>query len=901
MTSIFSDGALHPGRDANESRWLVLRRPEDWASAALTNVVVDPVAPALVLAPAPLAIGPGSSEIAAEDGARYRSEPDAHLVLRRGPCDAAWTRLVGARGTETGKLHRPLGLALDRARGLLAIADSGNHRVQVVRAETGEPVVVLGCSDVWGRGVVSGDPRSLAEPVAVGFGGRRLAIADCAGGKVHIYDDRFVWRAAFAPVPPHAPAGFVPAPVAVAIASALVWVIDAGWSIPVAYALDGEVAPDAGPAPADLASWLAHARSAARGEVVIGPIDGRSEELPWHRVIVDATIPAGASVEVQTFASDDAIAPAVIPWAPARPVRLPLAGVEPNDGEIARPVLSDHGRWARKRGEPYQRASRPIGRLVGTGPINAAGLAAPWPVARRLRAGDEIELRTPGPAGLAVRRAIASIAGRSIRAVTRGDLQLYGAGSRLMLVERAGEMPLGGPRLLATFASGQTLDLSGAAGDAALHDLPASHAIAALVRDGDVIRVDDGAAAAATIVVDTVDTGDATIVLALAVVGDFSTSDLRIAIATDRLIVDALGWTEAVPGGEVVLVHDDVAGASVAATLRWAELDTGALWLDPGPPIPWATWTRFTLPAPGPTDRGRYLWLRLGLLGAIAHPGDDVAIAGPVIRSVRLLSPRLSFLRYLPAVYSRRDDDDPSGALFLERLLALPESRLTGIEAAYESIARELNPAASSPDWLRFVAAWYGLVFDPSWPMERRRALVTAAHDLFARRGTVDGIRRYLEIYLGTTPAILEGFQWGALPPSMLGGDHALGTTALGAAPGGDGGLAHHFSIWVFGDDGACAGGGPGALAKAARAILDSIKPAHTTYDLHVVDGPPRVGIRSTVGVDMVLSGGELHPPIGPISQPPSVLGWTTLPAARADVSTPRLAPIPLDDNFTLT
>jgi phage tail-like protein len=618
-------------------------------------------------------------------------------------------------------------------------------------------------------------------------------------------------------------------------------------------------------------------------------------------VIVDAAIPPGAAVEVQTFASDDAVAPAAIPWAPARPVRIPLAGVEGSDGEAQRPVLSDQGRWARKRGEPYLRTQRPIGRLDGTGPVGAAGFAAPWPIARRLRAGDEIELRVPGAGGAAVQRAIASISGRGLRAVVRGALQLYGAGAHLTLVERAGEAPPGGPRLLATFAAGQALDLSGAADDATLYDLPASHAIAALVRDGDVLRIDDGAAAAATIAVDTVELADATVVLALAVAGDFSISDLRIAAAADRLIVDALGWTDGVPAGEPIFVHDDVAGTIVAATLRWAELDTHALWLEPGPPIPWATWTRFSLPEPAATDRGRYLWLRLGLSGAVSHPGDDVAAAGPAIRSVRLLLPRPSFLRYLPAVYGRRDDDDPSGALFLERLLALPEARLTGIEAAYEAVARNLNPAAAPPDWLRFLAAWYGLAFDPSWPLERRRALVAAAHDLFARRGTLDGVRRYLEIYLGAAPAIVEGFQWRVAPPPLLGGERVLGTTALGTPPGGDVALAHHFAIWVLGGGAACGPSGTAHIAKAARAIIDSIKPAHTTYDLRVVDDAPRIGISSSIGIDMVLVGGPDRTPLGPVSRPPPVLGAMTLPVSRAAAVTPRLAPIPLDDDFTLT
>ncbi len=894
MTSVFSDGALHPGRDANDSAWIVLRRPEDWAGATLTDVIVDPGVPALVLRPAP-AQGLGAVEIEDLDGTRYRVDADADAVWRRHGCDAAWALFVGTTGTETGKLRRPLGLALDSRRGMLAIADAGNHRVQVVRAATGEPVVVIGCVDIFGRGVASSDPHALDEPVALAFHRGMLGVADRRRGAVNIYDDRFELVATLVPVPPSAPTGFVPQPIAVAIDACIVWVIDAAWSVPIAYDFEGHVTADAGAPPPEIASMEAHSRSASRGDVVVGPIDGQTEDLAWHRVIVDAHVPPGTSVEVQTFASDDPVTPSVIPWAPVRPQRIPIEEVESRDGESARLVVSDQGRWLRKRAEPYLRTNRPLGRLAGTGPNGVAGFTVPWIMARRLRAHDDIELRRLD--GTAMPRAIASIAGRTLHSVVSGDIQLYGPGCTLVLVEREGVEPLGGPREIARFSTSDLLDLGAAVDDGTLYDVPASHAVAALVRDGDVLRVEDGTVASATIVVDRVDHSDATVVLALAVVGNFELADLRLVMARDRLVVDQLGWTDDVPAGEPVFVHDDNAGTMVATTLRWAELDTDTVWLEPLSGIPYATWTRFTLADAEPTDRGQYLWVRLSLHGAVALPGDPIAIAGPMIRSLRVVLPRLSLLRYLPQVYSRRDDDDPTGALFLERLLALPESRLTAIEARYEEVARQLNPEASTPEWLRFLAAWYGLVFDPSWPLARRRELVINAHELFAKRGTLEGIRRYLEIYLGTSPSIVEGFQWRAAPPTVLGGERVLGQSALGGTLVHErSGLPHHFSIWVFGDNETGCGE---TTANAARAIIESSKPAHTTYDLHVIDGSPRVGISTSLGIDMVLVGGAVHPPLGLVSQPPAVVGQMSLPDAGRGANT--LAPIPIDHDFTIT
>ena len=49
-------------------------------------------------------------------------------------------------------------------------------------------------------------------------------------------------------------------------------------------------------------------------------------------------------------------------------------------------------------------------------------------------------------------------------------------------------------------------------------------------------------------------------------------------------------------------------------------------------------------------------------------------------------------------------------------------------------------------DWL---GALIDLAFDPSWSVERRRALVVEAMSLFQMRGTIAGIERYVEILHG--------------------------------------------------------------------------------------------------------------------------------------------------------
>ena len=154
------------------------------------------------------------------------------------------------------------------------------------------------------------------------------------------------------------------------------------------------------------------------------------------------------------------------------------------------------------------------------------------------------------------------------------------------------------------------------------------------------------------------------------------------------------------------------------------------------------------------TDRGRYLWLRLGPERPPAPAPDGVgrprtprppplgprhrAAAQPARLAAGAVRAPRSRSRTRPAPIS----SNASWRLF--------EGQFTRIETAFESVSRLLNPRAADAEWLDFVAAWLDLSFDPSWPIERRRQLVIEGAALQAgagarRRRCV----RYLEIYTG--------------------------------------------------------------------------------------------------------------------------------------------------------
>jgi len=324
----------------------------------------------------------------------------------------------------------------------------------------------------------------------------------------------------------------------------------------------------------------------------------------------------------------------------------------------------------------------------------------------------------------------------------------------------------------------------------------------------------------------------------------------------------------------------------------------------------WQTWVAGDRldPAPSPTDRGRYLWLCLRLSGLRRNPGEERAINTPSLAGLRLRYPRPSWLDYLPGHWSRHDDTlDSSGALFIERFLALFEGVLTDLERRYEDMPRLLDYRSAPEPWLSWLASWLDLAFDPSWPIAKRRQLVGEAVSLYRKRGTPSGLARLVEIYTGWQPEILESFR--LRPPTdvyALGGGETLGCTPLAMTrpvPGADPNAgAHHFTLYVYLD-----GGDDPALAEAVvRRIVETERPAHTSYDLRIVLPQARVGLQSQVGLDLVLGHGiDADATLGG-GEPPLRLGAgppLSTPGADRSCRSPRIdaVGVSLDNALRLT
>lgn len=267
-------------------------------------------------------------------------------------------------------------------------------------------------------------------------------------------------------------------------------------------------------------------------------------------------------------------------------------------------------------------------------------------------------------------------------------------------------------------------------------------------------------------------------------------------------------------------------------------------------------------------EPGRYLWVRLELTGNTRTT--------PRLRALRAEYPSHDYLRRLPQTFSR----DEQAASFLRRYLAMFEGVLSELEAKADARAMLLNPRSAPSELLPWLAGFLGLTLDErmahaprpgGFSEDVRRTLIAEATWLFRFRGTVPGLRRWLEIYLGVAPVIIEKFRVRGLGGALLGDATGLASNSvlgagfrIGGAIGEDdtqtltGTIddafathAHRFTVII-----------PAVLTTeqqdVVQQILDLHRPAHTLVEVCTVSAGMRVGRGLHVALTSILgpSGG---------------------------------------------
>jgi phage tail-like protein len=275
---------------------------------------------------------------------------------------------------------------------------------------------------------------------------------------------------------------------------------------------------------------------------------------------------------------------------------------------------------------------------------------------------------------------------------------------------------------------------------------------------------------------------------------------------------------------------------------------------------------------------GQYLQLQVELTGS--------GFTTPVIDSIRLRFPRESLLEYLPAIYSQPEDQ----RAFLDRFLSIAQTTWSAIEEEVETFERFLDADSVPPSALEYLASWLDLPLEATWKPDEKRKLLRAMPRLRATWGTVDAMAAWLRVYLSKLSGVDEpSLETASIPQivesfverrRLMLGDPA--STTLPAAHGlWSPSVERRFQVGVFDVEGEIelvSVGDPDVdvfthyahsfriFMPAAwvrtpedeamiRRAIDQQKPAHTTYELVLIEPRFRVGEQSTIGLDTVIGG----------------------------------------------
>ncbi|MCK4734379.1 MAG: hypothetical protein KAT65_18130 [Methanophagales archaeon] len=125
----------------------------------------------------------------------------------------------------------------------------------------------------------------------------------------------------------------------------------------------------------------------------------------------------------------------------------------------------------------------------------------------------------------------------------------------------------------------------------------------------------------------------------------------------------------------------------------------------------------------------------------------------PVLKQVKLYYPRLSYLRYLPAVYQ----EDSASKEFLERFLSIFESALHDSEETISRIPTYFDPMATQAEFVPWLASWLSLdLYELLEEEDKNREFILRAVEFYKQKGTVSGIAALVSFLTGKKCCVKE-------------------------------------------------------------------------------------------------------------------------------------------------
>lgn len=377
------------------------------------------------------------------------------------------------------------------------------------------------------------------------------------------------------------------------------------------------------------------------------------------------------------------------------------------------------------------------------------------------------------------------------------------------------------------------------------------------------------------------------------------------------LAVDGSGGLWVSPGGDAVPLRLERRGGYVANGILWGgpfgSADQARAWhrlkalgapLQTGAQFQFFVYTAATNASPPDPQLGDPLnsfgpsWQPMPpngpdiLVGAESHflcIGAHLSSDGletPMIEQMRVQFNHEGYAAHLPAIY-RKKSDDPA---LLEDFLSLFESFFNDTEAQIEALARYFDPETVPPDWLDWLADWLAANLNEDWPEQKRRRAIADAFEAYAWRGTSRGLRAAIRFQTGIDVHIEEPLlhaAWWRLAENADQSAANVGTSVLGfttrlgaAEPQGAvvgstamldqsalitqeefgaplfENTAHQFSVYAYRSQ----VGNQHRLADL-RTVINRQKPAHTAFQLCIIEAHFRIGFQATLGVDTVVAG----------------------------------------------
>jgi phage tail-like protein len=157
----------------------------------------------------------------------------------------------------------------------------------------------------------------------------------------------------------------------------------------------------------------------------------------------------------------------------------------------------------------------------------------------------------------------------------------------------------------------------------------------------------------------------------------------------------------------------------------------------------------------------------------------------------------------LPAVYQ----EDP----FAMRFTAGFDDVLAPIISTLDCLAAYVDPMLCPSDFLEWLAGWVGVTLDENCSVDRQRAVVADAAELYRQRGA--GLRAQLELLTGGRVDVADN------------GGVAFSTTPGAALPGED---TPRLAVRVCLPE-------PTAVESSLDSVITACKPAHVVHQLEVV------------------------------------------------------------------